>query len=326
MKKRISITNLTDITADDWYIIVHTVQISIKTADLLSIYDDLAKIKNKPYVNKIDINVDRSYIIINPNKYGCSCIRGSSIDIWNRADSITTFQLIIADIGITDYILNRIDLAINTMIDFDNLSKINRYISSLLTVTLSSTNRYRATDIITDTHLMYLVRGGGAYSHVEIAIYNKSIQSDYTDFASTRIEFRLCYQRFTNIHQAVDSIIQHTHDLMINLLDDHIIDNINSMYVDMLYQRYRHNNVTSIISFLEYNRYIIMNRTILRDFLRTIGSNVPINKIMYKYKKGNHKPIEFLEISNSNRNKDQVMDIYIQSLLGALDRYRYYNR
>lgn len=196
--------------------LIHTLQGS-STEAILS--ED--EIRAKPYVRRFKFSRGKAVYQINPNKYG--------LEIVSLADFKQIFSLILEELCITDYEIERLDIAINTAIPFDSLYKINNYLKELYAVHIRESNSYHTNgDDLRKRSLKVTNRD------YELEIYDKYQESKGQDPAKTRIEFR--FKRIRK-DQTIDNVINTVYrDL--DSLPSHI-EELNHKKILQLYEAYK---------------------------------------------------------------------------------------
>lgn len=171
--------NVTNFSEEDFYVMVHTFQVSVG--------DNLEWRKTQPkkkYANKQWQNGDRFYYVINPNKF---CSELHTFEAFLRVK-----KAIFEELQLEDYQLNRIDISINCKFEYEELYKLNLYFNSLDAVRCDAQNHYLV--IGTDLDKRSIKFATKYYAN---EIYDKSIESQNRDNAKTRIEMR--YKPRTNM-------------------------------------------------------------------------------------------------------------------------------
>lgn len=223
----------------NFYAIIHTVQISVpidKEKEL--------PIPNAPYVNTHYEVRNRMYVVINPNKY-----KG---EIYKLSEFNEVFSLILEELEITDYNINRIDVAFNTEIAFEECYKLNSYLNNLDATRTNAVNHYYTDDYKMNKRSIKICTKG-----YELEIYNKQLESNGRDKANTRIEFRFKNRRKFTAENAIKTIKKILTDL------PKYTDEMNENMTNALYERYlietNDSNDGRITSFTEFvTRYYFM--------------------------------------------------------------------
>ncbi len=156
---------------------IHTIEITTKCEPI-----PIVTIASKPYISKYPIiRSENIHYVINPNKFGYAS------NLYSLDKCIEAITSIISDMGLTDFEwqLTRVDLAIDTFTEYDELYKINCYIKELFAFRLHCENSYR---IIGDDMRKRSTVVKNDY--FELEIYNKHIESLDLSLPQTRMEFR----------------------------------------------------------------------------------------------------------------------------------------
>ncbi len=127
------------------------------------------------------------YIKANPNHCG--------IAIESLGDTETVLDNMLHDLQIEPetFLLERFDLAINTIVEFDNpiLYKLNLYLASLYATHVGSDNCYR---VCGNDLLKRSIEVRKKRRSPQLSIYNKNVESKGRNPANTRIEWRFVNQ------------------------------------------------------------------------------------------------------------------------------------
>lgn len=230
----------------NFYAIIHTVQLSVpidKEKEL--------PIPNAPYVNTHYEVRDRMYVVINPNKYNG--------EIYKLSKFNEVFNLILEELEITNYNINRIDVAFNTEIPFEECYKLSSYLNNLDATRTNAVNHYYTDDYKMNKRSIKICT-----KSYELEIYNKQLESNGRDKANTRIEFRFKNRRKFTAEIAIKTVKKILTDL------PKYTDEMNENMTNALYERYlietNDSNDGKITSFTEFvTRYYFMffNKKIL---------------------------------------------------------------
>jgi len=253
--------------AVDFYTIIHTIQGNSSTALLPE-----DEIRGKSYVNKFYFEKGKAIYQLNPNKYE------NLID--NLSEYKQTLSKILKELYIEDFNVSRLDIAINTKTEFDNIYKIDNYLKELYAAHIGEDNNYFITGA--NFHKRNLKVSSRDY---EFVIYNKKLESKGKDPANTRIEFR--FKRLgvkKNVNTAVNDIIK-----IFDELPKHI-EELNKIKVEQLYAKYLEEispdyegRITSLQIFVTKYADHIFNTDILKGLYSKLYSGECKNWL-YRYR------------------------------------------
>ncbi len=155
-------------------VMVHTFEIISRD----DVYLRDAEISERPYIKSVKTVNGATIFAINPNKF---------LDqrLYTLSDFEQVFEWILEDLHIRKYQLGRVDIAVDTTIPFEQCFKINAYLSALWACYNNSKNNCKNIGDDCKKRSIYSYTRSKA-----LAIYNKKLESNGLDPASTRIEFR----------------------------------------------------------------------------------------------------------------------------------------
>jgi galactokinase len=199
----------------DFTVFIHTLQGTSDEAQLSA-----EDIKAKPYYRDFKIKEDIAIYAVNPNK-----VRG---EITSLADFKAMLDYILDDLYITNFKLDRLDLAINTVVCFDEIYKVNCYLAELFTVRIGAKNSYRV--IGNDLKKRSIKVTSRSY---DLEIYDKELQSKGINPWKTRIEFRFKrLGRRQTVEEAVHRVLEDLNAL------PKCVDALNEKKIKQLYDEY----------------------------------------------------------------------------------------
>ncbi len=156
---------------------IHTLEIVVKKG---LVPDEV--LEHKPYISKRTLTRSKlTHIVLNPNKY-----HGNEL-ILSFHQFIVVLTAIIEEIGLADHewMFSRIDLAIHTTSDYDQLYKLSCYIKELFASEIRCKNSYRFIGDDLKKRSTKVQNDGN-----ELEIYNKHLECGMTDLPQTRVEIR----------------------------------------------------------------------------------------------------------------------------------------
>ena len=191
-----------NIQKTEMYTIIHTIQI---VAPYKEEYKNIigTDYNRTPTFHRKKIGADRDsyqemWLIINPNNYP-----------QKRDDGIRDFEsfkealgVILAKYNITEYTLHRVDVAVNMTIDYNECYKINAYLSNLDGARIGTKNHFYSNDFEMN-HRNLLVKTTPYCSE----FYNKKVESNGSNYANTRLEFRYVGVKGLSLESAVEQTV-----------------------------------------------------------------------------------------------------------------------
>lgn len=114
-------------------VIIHTIQIEIPYEEASTLNLHKCSFMHEPIITKGNMR-----IILNLNDYPCKNFR----NMQTLHDFEETFEKVIAELNIKEYIVCRVDIAINTKWDYQECYKLNCYINNLDALRMSVKNSY----------------------------------------------------------------------------------------------------------------------------------------------------------------------------------------
>lgn len=274
--------------------IIHTIQIEIPQEEASTLNLHRCSFMSEPTITKGNMK-----IILNLNKYPCK----DSGNIQTLTDFKATFEKVIAELNIKDYIICRVDVAINTDWDYHECYKLNCYINNLDALRMSAKNSYFTNDFKFQKRTLKNKKSG-----YEFEIYNKELESNGKNEAHTRLEYR----RMGHSGLTFESVIKNYINAVSKL--PKYIDELNKQRVDDLFKQYcyekENNSIHSFAEFVcKYNE-LIYNTKMLNG-LHNMCMSGNASSWVYKFKI-NHK-------IDLYRNQD--IELYVSVLKSALEEY-----
>ncbi len=126
-------------------------------------------------------------------------------DIYKYSEFKTVLDTIIANVGIEEYRISRVDVRLDSYDknDYEKYAKLNRLLLSLLGTAYSTPNNYKSIDLFTHQQLSMSVRN----DYFQVECYDKYRQSNGKDLAKSRLEFRSLKKRI-GIEDLKDKFIE----------------------------------------------------------------------------------------------------------------------
>lgn len=262
---------------NDFSTIIDTLQVKIFVDDisLYCIEDFTGDFVKSVYFNMED---DKGSItlVLNLNRV---------LGHYNRLESLQehedTFKEVLAlyDIEIDEDInLNRLDIAIDSTLDFKDNIKYHLYIFELLTYSNKRANRWHTTDIDTlqATSIKSMARS------MDIVFYDKASESKGRHYYNTRMEFR--YKRLTRLNfrrkllELIDMI--NTIDINIPLIDKNMGKRLCKLYD----YRQAQGTIQSLSEFVRCYDHYIYTRPILDTLYTHTGLKGNVSNWLKDYR------------------------------------------
>lgn len=205
---------------NQFYAIIHTIEIRVPKGDS-KLADEL---DGQEYIKSACYRKDNVWAVINPNNYpnkgmGYICC---------LSDFKKVFNAILETHGIKQYVIHRVDVAINTKWKYEECYKLNCYLNNLDAVRASINNDYYTNDFKFEKRTVKNKKGG-----YEFEIYNKEIESNGRNEAKTRLEFRFTGYIDLTFENAIERAVE-----ILNILPKYI-DRTNKQRIAELSKRYK---------------------------------------------------------------------------------------
>lgn len=233
---------INDYKGNLFYAIIHTIEIRVPKGDS-KLADEL---DGQEYIKSACYRKDNVWAIINPNNFPnkntgyISCLRELN----------KVFAAILERHGIKQYVIHRVDIAINTKWKYEDCYKLNCYLNNLDAVRAGIKNDYYTNDFKFEKRTVKNKKGG-----YEFEIYNKELESNGRNEAKTRLELRFTGYNDLTFENAIDKAVD-----ILNKLPKHI-DKTSKQRIEELSKRYKaeidSGYVTNLTEFVvRYNEFI----------------------------------------------------------------------
>lgn len=226
-------------------------------------------------------------------------------DIFRYSEFKTALGTVVADAGIDEYQVTRVDVRLDTYDkdDYKRCSKLNRIIVSLLGTTYQTKNNYRCVDLFNNQQLSISVKN----DYFQIEYYDKDRQSQGKDKAKSRLELRSLKVRIPP-EEISDRFIEEWERRL-----DKSVEKYKEMQMkynaelEQIYMRDKDNfprSFKSINSFLMQYQECIFTKDQMIDLLQRFDEvKNPVNKAKnYKQKYG----IEYYSIEDVKQAVDEI--------------------
>jgi len=220
-------------------VIIHTAQM---LSDTLDNADRLEEINSKPYIIKHNARpTKKGYLFpLNANKL-------YDEEINTLTGILTAIQQIQADLGISEWVFDRVDFAFDTTLKYDDIFKYSLCIISLLSKKTRIKNAIDIQDINTKKKRALTLKS----STFEFQIYDKALESE-NKHPYSRFEFRFKNIRSTDIYSLIKRLQRYIDYLT------KCIHNVENQRINDLYALWKQENktecTTQIKNFSEFIR------------------------------------------------------------------------
>ncbi len=273
---------------------IHTIQLEIPYEEASTLNLHKCSFMREPIT--VEGNVR---IILNLNDYPCK----NFSNIQTLKNFKATFEKVITELGIKEYIICRVDVAINTEWDYQECYKLNCYINNLDALRMSVKNSYFTNDFKFKKRTLKNAKAG-----YEFEIYNKELESNGKNEARTRLEYRIKRHSGLTFESAVKDYINAVSKL------PKYIDELNKHRIDDLFRQYCYEKENNLVhTFTEfvckYNELIYNTQMLNGLYNKCMNGNAW--SWFYKFK-FNHE---------IDLYTNQDIKSYISVLKSALEKY-----
>lgn len=283
----------------NYYVIIHTLEIRVNSNK-----KDFEG-KKFPYVKSIRWDEDETIIEINANKYLDRKIKSFSL-------FKTIFKVILSELGIFEYTISRIDIALDTETEYEECYKINRFIIDMDSVRLNVSNVFASVHQ-KGSYCQYMLKSKN-YHHV---FYDKKAESKGKDSANSRTEIRYmksidnnsitpelaldtAVKNFTEISKFLNSATEDATEALFKLYNKENADNCSE-------------KISSFTDFVIRHSYMILTKKIMSSLYKKCVTG-KFSSWLNKFCKNNNRKIE-LPLNSDIQNR-------IKEYKDALIRYK----
>lgn len=214
-------------TLDRFATIIDSMEIKLKLTNVKDL--DKINIDNFPYIKKdVRINAEQTEIVI---PLSLNRRQGHYNRLTTLSENGVEFQAMLKDFGVImqqDVKLNRIDIAIDTKLNFNDNFKYFLYIFELCTYSDKKADKWYTTDLNTlkNNSIKQIGR------KLQIVFYDKNAESNSRHFYNTRMEFRFLDISSTDFSKHLDKVINLINSIEQNveLLDKNMSERIIRLY------------------------------------------------------------------------------------------------
>ena len=280
--------------------IIHTAQM---LSESLDIADRLNEINGKPYIIKRNARpTKKGYLFpINANKL-------YDIEISTLTGFLTALRTIQEDLGLSEWVLDRVDFAFDTTLKYDDIYKYSLYIMCLMSEATGIKNAIDIQDINTKKRRALTLKN----SFFEFQIYDKALES-HDKHPYTRFEFRFKNVRNSDIYALIERLCHYIDSLYEGVES---VDNqrINSLYA-LWKQENRAGSATQIKNFSEFVRRY-SNDIFTRDIAKGLYCKISDGNFedwLRWFRRNNCIPfITKTEMKNIVKEMKKALNMYIE--------------
>ncbi|MGN1319322.1 MAG: hypothetical protein ACI4VF_09940 [Lachnospirales bacterium] len=260
-------------------------------------------INNKPYIIKHNARpCTKGYLFpINANKL-------YNKEISTLSEFLEAIKEIQTDLGISDWVINRVDFAFDSKLKYDDIYKYGLYIISLLSDITKTKNVMDTQDANTRKKRALTIKK----TNFEFQIYDKALESN-NKHPYCRFEFRFKNIRSNDIKSIIDRLQGYIDSL------PNSIENVETQTINDIYNLWEKENQqgcsTQTRNFSEFVRRYndnIFTRNIAKGLYNKI-LNGDFDSWLKWYKRSND--IKFIlksDIDNISREMKKALDIYLE--------------
>lgn len=234
------------------YVFIHTLEIRVNKNK--RIFENMYK---PNYVKSIRGDDMEAIIKINPNRYYDWKLK--SLTAFNHV-----FELILSELGIDEYYISRLDIALDSHTEFDETYKINSFIIDLDSTRLNNDNTFMTTHK-SGAKRQYMLKKS-KYHHT---FYDKKAESKGRDDACSRTEIRYIKDIDGNDITAESAINKTIYNLSHFIKEFDITIN---EFTDDLYNLYisetSDNSVATFTDFVTRNSHMIKTQKIFASLYK----------------------------------------------------------
>lgn len=289
----------------------HTINDTLKISTDINNFEDITKVDSERY----------EYIISNETNLK-SCKKTIGINL-NRADGrynmIDTLKesenkllKIMGDLTIIEkhnVEMNRIDIAVDSMIEFDKCKRFVGYIFMLVTYSDKQSYKVKLSDMYTDNITGYVSKS----RDLEIVFYDKALESEEQHKYNTRMEFRYKRIKTLDFKMHIDKLIRliRNIDVNIELLDKKKITALKKLYDNAI----RTNKATNFTQFVICYSDSIYTKEQLKALYEYANMQGDFNNWLKKFRQ-KHKELEFQLFNKTDVKK------YKSEVIKSIKKYR----
>lgn len=276
---------------------IHTFQITLPKEESL-----MLDLHRRSFMKELSSSAkDDTKIIFNLDNYPYK----NSNNIQTLKNFKAAFKQVIAELNIKEYIIDRVDVAVNTEWEYESCYKLNCYLNNLDALRMQVKNSYFTNDFKFNKRTLKNKK-----SKYEFEIYNKELESKSNgkNEARTRLEYRSMKLPELTFETAIKNYIN-----TLSKLPEYI-DELNKQRINDLYKQYcyeiENHAVNSFTEFVcRYNELIYNTKTLngLHDMCLKGQATSWASKF-----RNNHEIVLY---------KNQDIELYISVLKSALEKY-----
>lgn len=282
---------------DEFNTIIDTMEIKLK----LSNVEDFTKIsiENFDYVKSIKPNLEKAEITI---PLSLNRRQGHYNRLTTLSENEVEFKAMLKDFGVIiddDVKLNRLDIAIDTELNFDDNFKYFLYMFELCAYSDKRADKWYTTNLNTlkNNTIKQLGR------KLQIVFYDKADESNGRHLYNSRMEFRFLDISCSDFKKHLDKLIN-----LINSIEQNIelLDKNMSERIIRLYEReIERKDVKSLSEFVrKYNQYIYTTN-ILKALYEHVGLKGNYAEWLRKYRRTNK--LDFFTIADVRKYKSNCI-------------------
>ncbi|TCL44460.1 hypothetical protein [Harryflintia acetispora] len=283
-------------------VIVHTCQMLSSEMPL-----PIEAVNKKPYIIKPKARqTDRGYL------YPLNVNKAFGVEISSLVRFLSAIERIQANLGISEWQFDRLDIAFDTTLKYDDIYKYSLYIISLVSAITGIKNAIDIQDVNTKRKRALTIKRDGRNAF-ELQIYNKALESD-NKHPYSRFEFR-----YKNINgKDVYSVLEQLRSLISGLL--YGIEVVERQRVSALYELWQtesgSGNTTQTKNLSEFVRRY-SNDLFTREIVKGLYSKIHSGKFTewLKYFRRNNRIlfIEKTEIETIVETMKKALDGFIEA-------------
>jgi hypothetical protein len=281
---------------DKFHTIIDSMEIKLELNNI----KDLSKIniENYPYIKKdVRINSEQTEIVIplslNRRQGHYNMLTTLTQNEEEFEAMLNDFEVLIKD----NVKLNRIDIALDSSLDFDENFKYFLYMFELCTYGNKKADKWYTTNL--DTLKNNSIKQIGR--KLQIAFYDKADESNGRHLYNSRMEFRFldisCKDFKFHLEKLINLI--NSIDQNVELLDKNMGERIISLYNDAI----KKHEVKTFSEFVRrYNKYIYTSN-ILKTLYEYVGLNGSYNNWVREFRRSNKCELKFFTANDVKKYK-----------------------
>lgn len=275
--------------------IIDTMEIKLKLTNVQDL--NRISIDNFEYIKSVRTNLEKAEMII---ALSLNRRQGHYNRLTTLSENGEEFKAMLKDFGVViheDVKLNRLDISIDTQLDFDDNFKYFLYMFELCTYTDKRADKWYTTNLNTLKNNTIKQMG----RKLQVVFYDKNDESNGRHLYNSRMEFRFLDISSADFKKHIDKLIELINSIEqnIELLDKNMSARIKRLYDNAI----KKHDVKTLSEFVRmYDKYIYTSN-ILKELYDYVGLKGTYNNWLREFRRNNEGKLKLFTTNDVKKYK-----------------------